>query len=303
LKTGFTTRQRGTPALVVLGMHRSGTSAVARAVNLLGFAIAKNVLEPQQDNSLGFWEPKEVVAFNAELLAHMGRDWYDPRPIAPAIFEDLDVGLWAAGAEGLLKAEFPAQAPITLKDPRLCRLLPVWHRALDQAGYRPIYLFVYRNPLDVTTSLLVRNGFSMEQSQLLWLAYNLEALEALSQERSLVAFLSYDQLIENGSAALSPIMKALKIRDALSNREIDLSTACAELDPGQRHSTTSTAALTESGHVSELVKQLYFWLSIRHGRIPNSELGSYLNRWREAWQIFCPTGLPPMWRNESADPL
>jgi hypothetical protein len=300
LTARFAASPRGTPALVVVGMHRSGTSAVARVANLLGFAIAKNLLEPQHDNPLGFWEPKGLVDLNDELLAYAGRDWHDPRPIAPAIFKDLNTPHWIARAEALLKAEFPSQIPITLKDPRLCRLLPFWQHALRQAGYRPIYLFVHRNPLDVAKSLLVRNGISMEQSQLLWLAYNLEALEALGKER-LLAFLSYDQLIENGPTALMAVIGLLRIRDALSNRNIDVEAAVADLEPGQRHSKTSNTALAESGDVSELVKEVYFRLSDQRGRISDSELRSFLTRWREAWRVFCPTGLPPIWPNKAAN--
>lgn len=66
-------------AVVVLGMHRSGTSALARILNLCGAYLPERLLPPrQQDNSKGYWEPMSVVQYNQRMLASLGCDWDRP---------------------------------------------------------------------------------------------------------------------------------------------------------------------------------------------------------------------------------
>src|SRR5579859_1689857 len=66
-------------AILVLGMHRSGTSATTRVLNLLGADLGANLLEAQADNAKGFWEHAEAVQIHEELLAALGRTWHDVR--------------------------------------------------------------------------------------------------------------------------------------------------------------------------------------------------------------------------------
>jgi tetratricopeptide (TPR) repeat protein len=116
-----------------------------------------------------------------------------------------------------------------------------------------------------------------------------------------VAFLSYDDLVENGVAALKPLLESLRLRAIINKDDLDALTAISELDPEQRHSATSAAALAESTQVSALVKQLYFRLADRRGRISKAALGSFVSRWCEAWRVICPGEVPLLWPNEMAD--
>jgi hypothetical protein len=50
--------------VLILGMHRSGTYALSRALNLSGLRLPKDLLEPNQDNPMGFWELKNIVKTN-----------------------------------------------------------------------------------------------------------------------------------------------------------------------------------------------------------------------------------------------
>ena len=68
------------PIIVVLGMHRSGTSVVTRVFNLLGANLGKNLMVPAEDNPAGLWESAEIVAIHDEMLLHLGYSWDDPRP-------------------------------------------------------------------------------------------------------------------------------------------------------------------------------------------------------------------------------
>ena len=66
-------------ALLVLGMHRSGTSAVTRVANLLGADLSEHLIAPAPDNPSGFWEHADAVKINEDLLEGLGRTWYDMR--------------------------------------------------------------------------------------------------------------------------------------------------------------------------------------------------------------------------------
>ena len=68
-------------ALLVLGMHRSGTSALTRVLNLLGASLGDDLMPPGDDNPLGFWEHQGIVSVHEALLVALERRWDDPRPM------------------------------------------------------------------------------------------------------------------------------------------------------------------------------------------------------------------------------
>ena len=113
-------------ALLVLGMHRSGTSAITRVLNLLGCALPGDLLGANPSNPTGHWESQRALEINDALLHGLGRQWDDLRAM-PADWLGSDA---AARARGLI-AEFvrteAGSAPLwALKDPRLCLLAPLW---------------------------------------------------------------------------------------------------------------------------------------------------------------------------------
>src|SRR5579883_2078517 len=124
-------------AILILGMHRSGTSAIAGASALLGADLPLNQLEPAVDNLWGFFEPLSVVSVNDWIFARANRTWYDCLDFSPArIAADEHSTVTAMIFLALLK-EFPKPGLFVLKDPRLCVLLNFWLPALQAWGARP----------------------------------------------------------------------------------------------------------------------------------------------------------------------
>ena len=158
-------------ALVVLGMHRSGTSSVAGALTLLGAAAPATLLGPAEDNPRGFWESHVVLGLNEALLAEAGSSWNDwrrlSRPPEPAATR--------ARIGPALKSEFGDAETVVLKDPRICRLFPAWRDGLEAAGYRPLIVAPLRHPSEVAASLVARNPITREQGLRLWLRHVLDA--------------------------------------------------------------------------------------------------------------------------------
>ena len=196
-------------ALVVVGMHRSGTSAMARLLSLSGAALPSDLMAAGPDNPTGFWESTDVARINDQILAHYGSAWDDvfsgaQQPFANGIDEALVAE--AAAAIGTLYGPSPL---IVLKDPRVSVLGRFWRAALEQAGYAPRYVVMVRNPLEVAASLAKRNGFSREKSLLLWSSYMIAA-ERDTRDAPRV-FVSYDHLLGDWRANLSRIERELGV--------------------------------------------------------------------------------------------
>src|ERR1700722_18178452 len=79
LPTQSSPRKRA--AILVLGVHRSGTSSLAHLLNVLGATLPEEVMGPACGNPLGHWEPMRLMEINEEILSSIGRSWPDPRPI------------------------------------------------------------------------------------------------------------------------------------------------------------------------------------------------------------------------------
>src|SRR3546814_6124771 len=74
-----------------------------------------------------------------------------------------------------------------VKDPRLCRLLPLWLPLLEERGIRPAVVHMVRQPLEIARSLERRDDLPRGQALLLWLRHQIEAIRGghgLPQARS-----------------------------------------------------------------------------------------------------------------------
>jgi GT2 family glycosyltransferase len=162
-------------AVVVLGMHRSGTSAVTRVISLLGADLPKSLMQPWADNETGFWESKELQEIHDAMLASAGSSWDDVLPIAPAWFASAPAADFRGQVLAVLERDFGASDWFVIKDPRACRLVPFWLDVLREFGAHCSFVLSVRNPLEVAASLTKRDGFSMAKSLALWLRHMLEA--------------------------------------------------------------------------------------------------------------------------------
>jgi hypothetical protein len=181
--------------ILILGMHRSGTSALARIVNLLGAALPKTLLPANATNPAGHWESMPLVQLNDSLLAAAGSAWDDWRAVDPLWMSSEIADSFVEKIAAALEAEFDTAQLFCLKDPRLCRLLPLWARALARLNVHAVALHIVRHPLEVAASLATRDGFPSKKSHLLWLRH---VLESELQTRHLRrAFIGYEALLSN----------------------------------------------------------------------------------------------------------
>lgn len=136
--------------IFVLGMHRSGTSAVTRLVSLLGphTPPEHDLVQPTAKNPKGYWESEALVNFNERVIAAVGSDIGCPLVLPPGWQRDPRLDALRRDAPAEVRGIFPV-APWVWKDPRHCLVFSFWHDALD---VEPVVVLVNRHPLEITAS-------------------------------------------------------------------------------------------------------------------------------------------------------
>ena len=208
-------------ALFVLGMHRSGTSALTRALSLCGGALPTELFGPDAGNPLGYWESRAAVDLNDEILRRHGRTWYDPslRPQEEGEF-DADEKAACIAEIGAFLTTLPAAPLVIIKDPRITLLSGVWFEAARLAGFDTAAVIAVRHPQEVIASLAKRSPAAPEHLSALWLKYSLLAerhTRALPR-----VFVEYANLLDNWRQEIARISTALPIDlDTRDERAID----------------------------------------------------------------------------------
>lgn len=216
--------------VLVLGMHRSGTSALTRLLALHGIALGDALLPAAADNPTGFWEHREVVALHERLLAALGRAWDDPRALPRDWLEHPAAREAQAGIGALLDREFAGHPAWAVKDPRLCRFVPLWRRAMAERGIDAVAVFALRHADEVAASLEARDGLPRGVGHLLWARYLLDALAG--SEGMARHAIRYDALLADWSGAMRALVDATGLR---LPHPADPDTVAAFLSPTLRH--------------------------------------------------------------------
>lgn len=184
-------------AICVLGMHRSGTSAVTRIFNLLGVYLGKqqDIMPPAPDNPEGFWEHSKIVDIHDHILQTLGYSWDTTLPLPHKWWKYPEVKPLKEKLTRLILEEFSDCKLWGWKDPRTCILLPLWREILSELNIDLSFVIVTRNPLEVADSLTKRNGFPAVKGWAMWFLYTVNALYwSHGYER---AFVSYEDLVQD----------------------------------------------------------------------------------------------------------
>src|SRR5271170_2950788 len=201
-------------ALLVVGMHRSGTSALARTLSLLGAELPRNLYPPNKHNPTGYWESTEWIDLHDELLSAHGLSYDSPLSLPAAALTPEGLAPFRARLAGILRREFANSRLFVAKDPRACRLQPLWDAALADAGFTARYIIIVRHPIEVARSLAVREDMARETALLLWTRHILE-IERASRGKPRI-FVSYDALLADWRSVANRIATAFKIDWSIS---------------------------------------------------------------------------------------
>lgn len=222
--------------IIVLGMHRSGTSATAGFFSFLDFFPGFYLLSSNEFNPRGYFESEQTVLVNDHLLRHFGlSNWDDACPLSFDT-ESLSMSKLKDSAINIFRSEYKKQEKKLLKDPRICRLLPFWKEVFSDLGEKTQYLITLRNPADVIASLSRRDGMHPNQSALLYAVYLMDAeRHSRGEARALVR---YAELLNNTQHVLSELDDHLGTAFSATEPEV-LVKACAFLDPELDHKSSS----------------------------------------------------------------
>ncbi len=190
-------------AILVLGMHRSGTSALTRVLSLHGATLPRHLIPPSEANERGFFESRAIWQHHEALLAEAGTAWHDPSPFPRAWFDTPSAAGWVETIAETVSDEFGDTPLMVIKDPRLCRLLPLWLRVLEAVDAQPLCLLALRHPTEVARSLARSEGIPERHGLLLWLDY---LLAAERDSRDLArSYVLYPDLLEDWQSVVARI--------------------------------------------------------------------------------------------------
>jgi lipopolysaccharide biosynthesis protein len=238
--------------IVVLGMHRSGTSAVTRGLRTMGVSLGERMMPPiEGNNAKGFWEDIDLNALNIEMLGAINSDWHRLAPIEPIDVEILHKQGFLLRAVELLRKKVGNVPVFGFKDPRVAKLLPFWKVVFgDQLDVS--YVLAVRHPLSVSRSLAKRDGIEAEQSYLLWLDHVLTSLTGSAGNKRLIV--DYDRLMQTPDRELMRVAKCAGLEidpTELQNYKSGF------LDQGLRHTVYEPNDLLLDYTCPPIVREVY----------------------------------------------
>ncbi|MCX6251662.1 MAG: glycosyltransferase [Bacteroidetes bacterium] len=242
--------------IVVLGMHRSGTSAITRGLQILGVQLGENLHPAGFDNPKGFWEDRDFLGINEALLHRLGSA-YDRLGLAWSDFDnDSVISALKNNAIQLLSQKLAEnQGIFGFKDPRTCRLLGFWRSVFKITGCEVFYVIALRSPLSVALSLTTRNNIPFEKSCILWLQHMVPAVTDSAGSPRIVV--DYDLLMDNPLEQLKRISSRFTLMMDDENSPIVNEYVNDFLEKGLRHSISTEAELLSDRRIPPDVVEAY----------------------------------------------
>lgn len=193
--------------VLVLGMHRSGSSLVTAGLQCLGVSLGDRLMAPAADNPKGFFENVDIVQLDDYVLQARGSTWDSELGIYPRRGDETMLQRTAMHYLDLCLSRWPL---FGMKEPRMCRLLDFWRPAFREIKAEVSCLYVVRNPLEVARSLERRNALSLTHGLSLWYDHVSRSLEGVDPfwPRAVVR---YDDMLTNPVGELWRIGRALKL--------------------------------------------------------------------------------------------
>lgn len=194
-------------AIVILGMHRSGTSALGGALQLLGVDFGQRLVPPGVGNEKGYWEHPEILDLHDKLLSSLGSRWDHNKPLPSDWIKRKITRKVRSFLIRIVQRDFEHTPLLGLKDPRMCRLMPLWLSIFRTLDIEPHFVLVLRHPWEVAESLAERDGIDHPKSYLLWLEHVVQAeIATRSHKRS---FVRYEEMVDDPVATLGELREQL----------------------------------------------------------------------------------------------
>jgi GT2 family glycosyltransferase len=196
----------GKTCILILGMHRSGTSALTRLCALAGATLPEQVIASRDGNDAGHWESQRLVSFHDDFLKSLNQSWDDFRPL------DITAAQKTSYKERfgyIVEQDYGDANLIVMKEPRTARFADLTIDALETKGYTVCPVHALRHPMEVMKSLKARNDIPYALGGLYWLRHVIDTQVALTGRDHQI--IDYDQIMQDGPA---------RVRDLFSHFDL-----------------------------------------------------------------------------------
>lgn len=197
-------------------------------------------------NQKGYFEDIRIVRVHDLLLSRFGLDWKSLADFPEGWWKKNEVQEFQNSLRNILSEEFLKNPLCLVKDPRLCRLLPLWRALFKELQISPFTVLVVRHPDEVAASLSRRDGLPENHSYLLWAQHLLEA-ENYSRGWPRV-WIDYQSLLNNWRETFNHILNSFGLEGILtaSHNKQDLDNF---IDPALRHHRSEKVYTPESENI------------------------------------------------------
>lgn len=283
--------------IVVLGMHRGGTSLIGDVIHRWGAYAGQEskLLRADENNLQGYWEYIPLINFNDNLLNSIGSTWLVPpgSEAEETLAARASEAAYKEPAEQLVREMQAGQGHWFWKDPRLTVLLPFWKRIWDEA----IYVVAVRHPLEIAMSVRKRDHVPLSASLLIWQQYMLQCLRHTEGSKQRI-FVKYEKLIQSPleeCTRLSAFLNSSCGRESSDPAVLDKMTAAVKV--GLRHNRSRLPFSEESQATAQqkvLDEILTERAEDRAGPFEQAKLALYPG-WKEYLQTFA--ALSKLWQH------
>ena len=247
--------------IIVAGMHRSGTSVITRVMNLCGATLSDSLLLPlESENERGFWECPKIMELHDEIFESFGFTWSSLAAIPPEWFSSAEAAKYKERLKAILNEQYGEFQLGVIKDPRICKLIPLWESLFSEMSINTHYIISVRNPLEVIKSLKFRNEFKRRYALSLWFVH-LRSLEEATRSLNRV-FVRYEDILTDYVSVIEYINRFLGIKLDPAAADVEEQVG-SFLSNSLRHHNFDSSDLQKNKKIPPVVKFFHNWLQLQ----------------------------------------
>jgi hypothetical protein len=190
--------------ILVLGMHRSGTSLITGLLNIFGVYLSGNLISGREDNEKGFFEHSKIVDINDEILKELGSSWCGYEKFPKNWLKNKIILEKKELIKNIILEDFGKLDLFALKDPRISILLPLYLEVLKELKIKPLFIIMKRDEINVAKSLEIRNNFSLHYSLKCYREYYGSIEKYVNDDK---IYVNYDEIINDYEKIMNNIKK------------------------------------------------------------------------------------------------
>ncbi len=217
--------------------------------------MPERLINAAADNPLGFWEPRDMVSLNDEILRTVGSGWDDVFSFrADTLLADRGED-FLPRARSVVSLNYAHTDLAVIKDPRLSLLVPLWREALGAEGLPPVFVIMVRDPMEVAQSIAARDGAPVQASMLAWLSHMVAVERDTRGARRL--FVSYSELVQNWETVLDRLRHQFAMPLPISAEQA--AEISSFLRPSARHHESDDASWVDRTDLWPGIAEAWRW--------------------------------------------